>query len=91
MVDLFTGHLAYDEKSKVFRPDTKWTRVGSRLLAPIAILVLEAVDPYLGRYLPAVTEKDLLRKRIADLRERLLEADIADEKLKTTLREKGRE
>jgi hypothetical protein len=89
--DLFTGHLAYDEKSKVFRPDTKWTRVGSRLLAPIAILVLEAVDPYLGRYLPAVTEKDLLRKRIADLRERLLEADIADEKLKTTLREKGRE
>lgn len=89
--DLFTGHLTYDEKSKVFRPDTKWTRVGSRLLAPIAILVLEAIDPYLERYLPAVAERDLLRERIADLRDRLLEADMADEKLKTSLREKGKE
>jgi hypothetical protein len=42
---LFTGHLNYDEKKKVFRPETKWTRVGSRLLAPIAVLVLEAIDP----------------------------------------------
>jgi hypothetical protein len=50
--DLFTGHLTYDDKTRVFRPETKWTRVGSRLLAPTAALVLEAVDPYLERFLP---------------------------------------
>jgi hypothetical protein len=87
--DLFIGHLTYDEKTKVFRPETKWTRVGSRLLAPTAALVLEAVDPYLERCFPSVTERDLLRGRIADLHDRLLEADAADEKLKTSLRDKG--
>jgi hypothetical protein len=86
--DLFTGHLTYDEKTNVFRPDTKWTRVGSRLLAPIAIVVLEAIDPYLERYFPSSAERDLLRERIADLHDRLLEADQADEKLKISLREK---
>lgn len=86
--DLFTGHLTYDENAKVFQPDTKWTRVGTRMLAPIAILVLEAVDPYLERFFPA-KEKDVLRERIADLHARLAEADEADEKLKVSLREKG--
>jgi hypothetical protein len=89
--DLLTGHLTYDEKTKVFRPETKWTRVGSRLLAPIAVLVLEAVDPYLERFFSAATETDLLRERIADLRDRLLEADEADERLKISLRSKGTE
>ncbi len=87
--DLLTGHLTYDEKTRVFRPETKWTRVGSRLLAPIAVLVLEALDPYLERFLPAATERDLLRARIADLHDRVLEADKADEQLKTSLRAEG--
>jgi hypothetical protein len=87
--DLFTAHLTYDEKNKVFGPDTEWTRVGSRLLSPIAIMVLEAIDPYLARFLPNVTERDLLRGRIIDLHDRLLEADQADEKLKISLRAKG--
>jgi hypothetical protein len=87
--DLFTGHLTYDENAKVFQPETKWTRVGTRLLAPIAILVLEAIDPYLERFFPAAQEKDVLRERIADLHARLAEADDADEKLKVSLREKG--
>jgi len=87
--DLFTGHLNYDKKKKVFRPETKWTRVGSRLLAPIAVLVLEAVDPYLERFFSASPERDLLRGRLADLHDRLLEADAADEKLKVDLRKKG--
>jgi hypothetical protein len=86
--DLFTGHLTYDEKAKVFQPATKWTRVGSRLLAPIAVLVLESVDPYVEAFFPASAERDLLRERIADLRDRLLEADDADENLKVALREK---
>jgi hypothetical protein len=89
--DLLTGHLAYDEKAKVFRPETKWTRVGSRLLSPIAVIVLEAVDPYLERFFPAATERDLLRARIADLHDRLLEADRADEQLKVSLRAKMRD
>jgi hypothetical protein len=87
--DLFTGHLTYDENAKAFQPDTKWTRVGTRMLAPIAILVLEAIDPYLERFFPAAKEKDVLRERIADLYARLVEADDADEKLKVSLREKG--
>jgi hypothetical protein len=87
--DLFTGHLTYDENARVFRPETKWTRVGSRMLAPIAMLVLEAIDPYLERFFPAVREKDVLRERIADLHVRLAETDDADEKLKVLLREKG--
>jgi hypothetical protein len=88
--DLLIGHLTYDQKSNVFRPETKWTRVGSRLLSPIALLVLDAIDPYLERFLPSpIAEKNLLQQRIVDLRNRLLEADEADEKLKTALREKG--
>lgn len=87
--DLFTQHLAYDETTKLFKPETKWTRVGSRLLAPIALLALDAADPYLERFFPASPERDSLRERIVDLRDRLLEADEADEKLKVTLREKG--
>lgn len=87
--DLFTGHLTYDENAKVFQPDMKWTRVGTRMLAPIAILVLEAIDPYLERFFPAAKEKDMLRERIADLHARLAEADEADEKLKVLLRERG--
>ncbi len=59
------------------------------IACPIAILVLDAVDPYLERFLPAAKEKDVLRERIADLYARLAEADDADEKLKVSLREKG--
>jgi len=87
--DLFTGHLNYDERIKLFQPETKWTRVGTRLLAPMAVLVLEAVDPYLEKFFPPSLERDLLRARVADLHERLREADEADEKLKVTLRAKG--
>jgi hypothetical protein len=87
--DLFSGHLTYDENAKIFQPDTKWTRVGTRMLAPIAILVLGAIDPYLERFFPAAHEKDVLRERIVDLLDRLAEADDADEKLKVALREKG--
>lgn len=87
--DLLTGHLSYDEKTQVFRPETKWTRVGSRLLSPVAVLVLEAIDPYLERFFPTGAEIDQLRARVADLRDRLLEADAADEKLKIALRRTG--
>jgi Family of unknown function (DUF5677) len=89
--DLLLGHLAYDEKNKVFQPETKWTRVGSRLLAPIACLVLEAVDPYLERFFPASSQRHMLQERIEDLRGRLIEADEADEKLKTALRKNATE
>jgi hypothetical protein len=87
--DLLTGHLTYDEEHGVFRPDTKWTTVGARLLAPIALLVLEAIDPYLEKFFPAPLEENLLRLRISDLHDRLLEADLADEQLKVSLRTDG--
>lgn len=50
--DLLNQHLTYDERGKVFQPDMNWTRVGSRLLSPIALLVLEAVDVYLEHFFP---------------------------------------
>jgi len=89
--DLLTAHLTYNEGTKVFQPETKWTRIGSRLLAPIAILVLDAIDPYLERFLPDSAERNLFRERIVDLRERLIEADLADEKLKVSLRAQSRD
>lgn len=87
--DLLTGHLKYKERTKLFEPEPKWTRVGSRLLSPIALLVLEAVEPYLEKFFPASTERGLLQERMRDLYSRLREVDEADEKLKVALREKG--
>jgi hypothetical protein len=87
--DLLTGHLKYDKQTKLFEPEPKWTRVGSRLLSPIALLVLEAVDPYLEKFFESSSERKILQERIRDLHSRLREADEADEKLKIALREKG--
>lgn len=87
--DLLTGHLKYDETTKRFQPEPKWTRVGSRLLSPIALLALDAIVPYLDKYFTTSAHLDALQNRISDLRSRLLEADEADEKLKVSLREKG--
>jgi hypothetical protein len=55
----------------------------------MALLVLEAVDSYLEKYIPESLERKALGERLADLRDRLREADNADEKLKVALREKG--
>jgi len=87
--DLLTQHLTYDETKKVFQPETEWTRVGSRLLAPIALLVMDGVDAYVNRFLPAAAEGNLLPARTADLRYRLVELDEADEQLKVVLRRQG--
>jgi hypothetical protein len=87
--DLFTGHLIYDKETRLFQPEAKWTRVGSRLLSPIALLALEGVDPYLEKFFPASDERDVLQERIRDLHSRLREADDTDEKLKVALRESG--
>jgi hypothetical protein len=85
--DLLTNHLSYKHNSTgvVFQPETKWTRVGSRLLAPMAVLILEAVSSYVGRFLPDGRNREMLHERIADLYKRLLEADAADEALKVRL------
>ena len=87
--DLLTGHLNYDEGARLFKPDPAWTRVGSRLLSPIVMLVLEAIEPYLEKFFPVSAERDLLRERIKDLDPRVQEADEVDEKLKVALSEKG--
>ena len=87
--DLFQQHLGYDEERKVFHPEMKWTRVGSRLLSPVAVLILEAVDSYVEKFLPESSERAAVRERLVDLHQRLREADEADEKLKVALREKG--
>ena len=86
--DLFTAHLKYDENNKVFQPETKWTRIGSRMLSPIAMLVLAAVDPYLGRYFASMAETNVVHERLVDLVQRLREVEAVDEALKVELRKR---
>jgi hypothetical protein len=44
-VDLYKHHLKYDRQNKVFKPDPKFSWVDTRSLAPMAVHVLEAVEP----------------------------------------------
>ncbi|MBZ5527599.1 MAG: DUF5677 domain-containing protein [Acidobacteriia bacterium] len=80
-VDLYMNHLERDSKNDVFIPQPKFSWVDARLLGPIAILVLEATQPYLERYFFRIPETKLLLERIGDLRSRLAEADAVHEKL----------
>jgi hypothetical protein len=79
--DLVLHHLEYDDKASVFRPNVHWSSVDARLLGPTAVLVLEALEPYIERFLTAISESKLLSDRLHDLRDRILKADAAHEKL----------
>ena len=78
-VDLYKNHLQYDSETNVFSPDRKFSRVDARSLSPIAILVLEATEPYIDRFVFDIPESKLLFERIADLRNRLHVVDSAHE------------
>ncbi len=82
-VDLYKNHLEHDSKTNVFSPDPKFSWVDARHLGPVAIFVLEATEPYVGRFFAGVPDTRLLLERIVDLRGRLLEADAIHERLMT--------
>jgi hypothetical protein len=62
-------------------PDPDFGLVDARLLGPIAIFVLDATRAYLQRYFAHIPESKLLFERIADLSDRIYQADAAHEKL----------
>lgn len=80
-VDLYKHHLAYNANAGVFEPDTDFSLVDARVLAPIATLVLEAAKPYLERFFSTVPETTSLLQRITDLAERLMQTDARHEEL----------
>jgi hypothetical protein len=80
-VDLYKNHLEHNVKADAYRPDPRFSQVDARLLGPVALLVLEAVRPYLNRFFSSTPESNLLVNRIVDLQNRILEVDAAHEKL----------
>lgn len=80
-VDLYTNHLEIDEKSGLFSPKSSFSYVDERYLGPIAIVVLDAVAPYLLRYFSSVPEIGLLLDRMTDLSDRLTRVGEAHERL----------
>jgi hypothetical protein len=89
-VDLVLHHLERIEKTNMFRPQPTWSTVDARLLGPIAVGVLNAVEPYVERFFSALPESRLLLERIDNLRNRTLEMDDAHEKLLNAASEQGR-
>jgi hypothetical protein len=80
-VDLYKNHLEIDEKSGFFSPKSSFSYVDERHLGPIAILVLDAVAPYLLRYFSRVPETGLLLARMDDLADRTSKVGDAHERL----------
>lgn len=87
-VDVYKNHLKFDRGSGRFNPDSRFSNVDTRALAPVAQMVLLAVGPYVERFFIAVPESRLLLERISDLSERIRLVDEAHENLmaKTQLR-----
>jgi len=80
-VDLYKQHLKYDAKGKVFSPDPDWGPTDARAYGPTAVLVLNAVQPYVKKFFSAIPETELLLTRIDDLRDRIFAVDSAHEAL----------
>lgn len=80
-VDLLFHHLRHIEGKDVFTPETDWSSVDERLLGPVAILVLDAVEVYIQQCLIEGEERDLLLDRTRNLRDRHARAGRAHETL----------
>jgi hypothetical protein len=80
-VDLYKNHLEIDPKSGLFSPKSSFTYVDERHLGPIAIVVLDALAPYLHHYFSAVPETGVLLDRMDDLSGRISTVGGAHERL----------
>jgi hypothetical protein len=76
-VDLTLHHL--QEKNGGFAPDPSWSRVDTRLLLPVAVLVLQAAGEYVNRFLYASPDVTPLSERIAHTLARLKMVEDAHE------------
>jgi hypothetical protein len=77
-VDLVMRHLEVVDGG--FRTYTAFMPVDSRVMLPLCIAVLPAARAYLDTFLPSVPELEPLYERLADLEERILKVNDADEK-----------
>jgi hypothetical protein len=82
-VELLGNHLNHDSQSDVFSPDPTFSWVDARSLGPIAMVVLEATEPYLERFFAGIPETQLLLDRLDDLWNRIYDTDAAHERLMT--------
>jgi len=80
-VDVYKNHLEVDEKSGLFSPKSNFSYVDERHLGPIAILVMDAVAPYLLRYFSEIPETRWLLARMKDLVDRISCVGDAHERL----------
>ena len=80
-VDLYKNHLTHDTKTDLFAPDNNFSWVDARALGPTAVLVLDAVKPYIERYFTDVLESKVISDRVVDLQKRILTVDAAHEEL----------
>jgi hypothetical protein len=80
-VDLYTSHLEYDNKTGTYRPESRFSRVDARDLGPTAVMVLDAVRPYLDRFFSDIPDRMILRNRLDDVHRRILIADDVHEQL----------
>lgn len=77
-VDLLQHHLA-DAGDGGFRPDPTWSRVDTRLMLPVCVLVLVAARTYLRAFFRGRRELELLLERIDDLMRRIMAVEQAEE------------
>ncbi|MFZ1137800.1 MAG: DUF5677 domain-containing protein [Candidatus Sulfotelmatobacter sp.] len=80
-VDLYNNHLEYNDKTGTYVPEPRFSWIDARALGPIAVLVLDAVRPYLDRFFSDASSFRTLRARLDDVQRRLLIADDIHEQL----------
>ena len=76
-VDLVQHHLTVVEGG--FQPDPTWSRVDSRLMLPVCVLVLAAAHAYIDAFFPPLPELEPLFERMNDLEARIRGVDKAHE------------
>ena len=77
-VDLVQHHLTEVDKGG-FRPDPTSSRVDSRLMLPVCVLVLSAARTYVEGFFSSLCELEPLLERIADLIRRIMSVDETHE------------
>jgi len=76
-VDLVQHHLTDVETG--FQPDPTWSRVDTRLMLPVCVLVLAAAHAYVNAFFPPLPDLEPLFERMFDLEKRIMALDRAHE------------
>jgi hypothetical protein len=80
-MELLVHDLDHDAKSGLFTPHVDFADVDARILLPIAVVVLEAVELYIKQFFSPIPATGHLVERIESLLNRTFEVDAAHEKV----------